>query len=181
MEHGRVTRAKSQFLDETQSNIEFNRKEKGVIWNGSVDDLEKFLTYNISEMNGDDSILTVNKNAKRTMFKYSMAMATKSVCRKEALRKQNISAQDRERIKELLNKENATGAREREDTGPAKQHVKPLRWEQSKLKNFKAILDAIYQAQMKKGQKRTAAKVARVSGQNVYNRPLPENCPSWAG
>ncbi len=78
MEHGRVTRAKSQFLDETQSNIEFNRKEKGVIWNGSVDDLEKFLTYNISEMNGDDSILTVNKNAKRTMFKYSMAMATVS-------------------------------------------------------------------------------------------------------
>ncbi len=66
-------RAKSQFLDETQSNLAINRKENRLIWNGSMDDLEKFLAYNISKMNGDDSILTVNTNAKRTMFKYSMA------------------------------------------------------------------------------------------------------------
>ena len=76
MEHGRVTRAKSQLLEKTQSNLEFNlefnRKENRLIWNGSVDDLEKFFKY-INVMNGDDSILTVNTNAKRFMFKFPMA------------------------------------------------------------------------------------------------------------
>ena len=76
MEHGRVTSAKSQLLEKTQSNLEFNfefnRKENRLIWNGSVDDLEKFFKY-INVMNGDDSILTVNTNAKRFMFKFSMA------------------------------------------------------------------------------------------------------------
>ena len=104
--------------------------------------------------------------------------------------KANLSGKDKERIKTLLDLDNAIefmsseesdeGQRE-ETAGPPRRHVKPLEWERLKLKNIKAALDSTYKARMTKRQKRTAAKVSRVSGQHVSNRPLPHNCPSWAG
>ena len=106
------------------------------------------------------------------------------------LEKANLTANDKERMKAILALDNAIdfmsseesdeGDRE-ETTGPPPRHVKPLQWERTKLKNIKAVLDATYQARMTKRQKRTAAKVSRVVGQNVSTRPLPDNSPSWAG
>lgn len=103
--------------------------------------------------------------------------------------KANLDQEDKEKIKALLNQENAldfmsseeSEEDEREGTGPPPRHVKPLRWERTKLRNMKAVLDATYQARMSKRQKRTASKILRVAGQNLSNRPYPKNCPPWAG
>ena len=102
--------------------------------------------------------------------------------------KANLSRKDKERTKTLLDLDNAIefmsseesdeGQRE-ETAGPPPRHVKPLEGERLKLKNIKAVLDSTYKARMTKRQK-TAAKVSRVCGQHVSNRPLPHNCPSWA-
>ena len=52
---------------------------------------------------------------------------------------------------------------------PRDMFNKPLEWERLKLKkktkkqNIKAVLDSTYKARMTKRQKRTAAKVCRVS------------------
>ena len=66
MENGCVTRAKSQLLEKLKvtlsSTLNSTEKKNRLIWNGSVDDLDKFFKY-INEMNGDDIILTVNTNA----------------------------------------------------------------------------------------------------------------------
>lgn len=73
--------------------------------------------------------------------------------------------------------------REAEETlsGPPGRHIKSLRWERTGLRNIKVVLDATYQARMRKRKKRTAAKLSRIADQNMSNRPLPKNCPSWAG
>lgn len=73
--------------------------------------------------------------------------------------------------------------REAEETlsGPPGRHIKPLRWERTGLRNIKVVLDATYQARMRKRKKRTAAKLSRIADQNMSDRPLPKNCPSWAG
>ena len=73
--------------------------------------------------------------------------------------------------------------REAEETsnGPQGRHIKPLRLERTKLRNIKVVLDAAYQARMRKRKKRTAAKLSRIADQNMSDRPLPKNCPSWAG
>lgn len=103
--------------------------------------------------------------------------------------KANLSGKDKETIKALLELDNAiefmsseeSDEGQREETAGPPRHVKPLEWERLKLKNIKAVLDSTYKARMTKRQKRTAAKVSRVSGQHVSSRPLPHNCPSWAG
>jgi len=100
-----------------------------------------------------------------------------------------LSPKDRERMTALLSLDNAMEFMSSEEsegegeqtTGPPLRHVKPLQWERAKLKNIKAVLDATYQARMTKRQKRTAAKLSRVDGQNVSSRPLPKECPSWTG
>lgn len=104
------------------------------------------------------------------------------------MHKANLPPQDMEKIKAVLSLDNANEFMSSEEsegegteTGPAQRHIKPLRWERSKLRNIKAVLDATYQAQMNRRQKRTAAKVVRLAGQNLSNRPIPKNCPSWAG
>lgn len=104
------------------------------------------------------------------------------------MHKANLPPQDMEKIKAVLSLDNANEFMSSEEsegegteTGPAQRHIKPLRWERSKLRNIKAVLDATYQAQMNRRQKRTAAKVVRFAGQNLSNRPIPKNCPSWAG
>ena len=73
--------------------------------------------------------------------------------------------------------------REAEETsnGPQERHIKPLRLERTKLRNIKVVLDTAYQARMRKRKKRTAAKLSRIADQNMSDRPLPKNCPSWAG
>ena len=104
--------------------------------------------------------------------------------------KATLSQEDKKKINELLSQENAlefmsSEESEEEDedtrTGPPKRHIKRLQWERSKLRTIKALLDATYQARMSSRQKRIAAKVLRVAGQNLSTRPLPNNCPSWAG
>lgn len=104
------------------------------------------------------------------------------------MHKADLPPQDMEKMKALLSQENAIEFMSSEEsegegieTGPAQRHIKPLRWERSKLRNLKAVLDATYQAQMNRRQKRTAAKVVRLVGQNLSNRPIPKKCPSWAG
>ena len=68
--------------------------------------------------------------------------------------------------------------REAEETanGPPERHMKPLRWERTKLRNIKVVLDATYQACMSKRRKRTAAKRSRIADQIMSERPLPKNC-----
>ena len=84
---------------------------------------------------------------------------------------------------EFMSSEESEEDEEETRTGPPKRHIKPLQWERSKLRTIKALLDAtyMYQARMSSREQRTAAKVLRVAGQNLYTRPLPNNCPSWAG
>ena len=109
--------------------------------------------------------------------------------RQEMIEKANLAAQDKERVAALMNLENAAEFMSSEDsdedggqtTGPPPRHVKPLQWERTKLRTIKAVLDATYQARMSKRQKKTAAKVSRVAGENLSDRSLPQNCPSWAG
>ena len=110
--------------------------------------------------------------------------------RQEMVGTATLSPKDKERMTALLSLHNAMEFMSSEEsdegegepaTGPPPRHVKPLQWERAKLKNIKAVLDATYQARMTKRQKRTAAKVSRVDGQNVSSRPLPKNCPSSAG
>ena len=97
-----------------------------------------------------------------------------------------LSPKDKERMTALLSSDNAMEFMSSEEsdegegepaTGPPPRHVKPLQWERAKLKNIKAVLVATYQARMTKRQKRTAAKVSRVDGQNVSSRPLPKKLP----
>ena len=102
--------------------------------------------------------------------------------------KANLSSQDMEKIKAFLSQHSANEfmfSKESEgqgtETGPAQRHIKPQRWERTNLGNFKAVLDATYQAEMNTRQKRTAAKVVRKAGQNLSDRPMPKNFPSWAG
>ena len=104
------------------------------------------------------------------------------------MHKADLTPQDMEQMKALLSQDNAIEFMSSEEsegegmeTGPEQRRIKPLRWERSKLRNLKAVLDATYQAQMNRRQKRTAAKVVRLAGQNLSNRPVPKNCPSWAG
>lgn len=106
------------------------------------------------------------------------------------IEKATLSQEDKKKINELLNQENAVEFMSSEEseqdeeesrTGPPKRHIKPLQWERSKLRNIKALLDATYQARMSSRQKRTAAKLLRVAGQHLSTRPLPNNCPSSAG
>ena len=106
------------------------------------------------------------------------------------MHKADLTPQDMGKMKALLSQDNAVEFMSSEEsegegmkTGPAQRHIKPLRWECSKLRNLKAALDATYQAQMNRRQKRTAAKVVRLAGQNLSDRPIPKNnyCPSWAG
>ena len=61
--------------------------------------------------------------------------------------------------------------------GPPPRHIKPLRWERSRLKKIKAVLDASYETRMTKRQKRTAAKITREADKNLSDRPVPKNCP----
>ena len=81
------------------------------------------------------------------------------------MHKADLTPQDMGKMKALLSQDNAVEFMSSEEsegegmeTGPAQRHIKPLRWERSKLRNLKAALDATYQAQMNRRQKRTAEK-----------------------
>ena len=105
--------------------------------------------------------------------------------------KANLSPNNMSKIKSLLEQENAVQFMSSEESdqaeegatlsGPPPRHIKTLRWERTKLKNITATLDATYQARMSKRQKRTASKVLRVADRNLSDRPMPTNCPPWAG
>ena len=100
-----------------------------------------------------------------------------------------LPEQDREKARALLNMHNILDflSPEESDTGggqttsPPSKHIKPLEWKLSRLRNIKAVLDATGKAHMRKRQHRTSTKITRVLDQNVSSRPLPQNCPSWAG
>ena len=104
--------------------------------------------------------------------------------------KADLTESDRKKIKELLNRndahlymssEESDEGEERPENGPPSRHIKPLKWERSKLRNIKSVLDCPHRARMGKRQKQTAAKITRTDGQNMSIRPLPLECPSWAG
>ena len=109
--------------------------------------------------------------------------------RTEVLEKAHLSADDKTKIKALLDLPNAVEFMSSEESdnnedgsrGPPPRHIKPLRWERSRLKKIKALLDASYEARMTKRQKRTASKITREADQNLSDRPVQKDCPSWAG
>lgn len=84
--------------------------------------------------------------------------------RTKVLEKAHLSADDKTKRKALLDLSNAVEFMSSEESdnnedgsrGPPPRHIKPLRWERSRLKNIKAVLDASYEARMTKRQKRTA-------------------------
>ncbi|CAH3183805.1 unnamed protein product, partial [Porites lobata] len=100
--------------------------------------------------------------------------------RQEMVEKSTLSPQDKVKNKCTLT---VVKMPEAEETlsGPPGRHIKPLLWERTGLRNIKVVLDATYQARMRKREKRTAAKLSRIADQNMSDRPLPKNCPSWAG
>ena len=67
---------------------------------------------------------------------------------------------DKAKINALLNVHNAVelmSSEEREDNEegasvPPPRHIKPVRWERSKLRNSKAVLDPFYKARASKRQ-----------------------------
>jgi len=82
--------------------------------------------------------------------------------------KATLSQEDKKKINELLNHENAAefiSSEESEEdeektrTGSPKRHIILLQWERSKLRTIKALLDATCHACMSSRQKMTAAKV----------------------
>ncbi|XP_073252123.1 uncharacterized protein [Porites lutea] len=81
--------------------------------------------------------------------------------RTEVLGKAHLSADDKTKIKALLDLPNAVKFMSSEESdnnedgrrGPPPRHIKPLRWERSRLKKIKAVLDASYEAHMTKRQK----------------------------
>ena len=91
--------------------------------------------------------------------------------------KSTLSPQDKVKNKCTLTVGNAvefmsseeSEEREAEETlsGPPGRHIKSLRWERTGLRNIKVVLDATYQARMRKRKKRTAAKLSRITDQNV--------------
>ena len=69
----------------------------------------------------------------------------KLIHRQEMVGKATLSQEDKKKITDLLNQENAVefmSSEEREEdeeetrTGPPKRHVKPLQWERSKLRTI---------------------------------------------
>ena len=103
------------------------------------------------------------------------------------MEKAALSTQDKDRARDFLKLNNAVEFMSSEESdedrgqtsGPSARDVKPLRWERSKLRNIKAVLDATYKARMSNRQQRTAAKVTRVASQNMSSRPLPQTYPFW--
>ena len=79
--------------------------------------------------------------------------------------KANLPSQEREIARALHNMDNALDFMSLEysdtdggqTTDPPSRHIKPLEWEQSKLRNIKTVLDATYKAHMTKRQHRTSA------------------------
>lgn len=121
---------------------------------------------------------------------FFISLLQKLIYRQGAIETSDLSQQDKDRIKELLSRENALkyiSSEESEEenatpgNGPTPRHVRPLKWERSKLRTIKSVLDATHQARMSKRQKRTAANITRNIGQHLSLRPLPNGCPSWAG
>lgn len=139
----------------------------------------------------DDAVRKVNGKLEehRIATRRRQRVQRKLSHRFEMVDKANLPAQDREKARALLNMDNALDFMSSEEsdndegqtTGPPSRHIKPLKWERSKLRNIKALLDATHKARMSKRQHRTSAKITRVLDQNLSSRPLPQNCPSWAG
>ena len=111
--------------------------------------------------------------------------------RQEMVEKANLTSNDKERMKAILALDNAIefmsseesdeGDRE-QTTGPPPRHVlKALAVGKNKAESIKADFDATYQTRMTKRQNRTKAKLSRVAGQNVSNRPVPKNLPLGHG
>jgi len=103
--------------------------------------------------------------------------------------KAELSHEDKEKIHALLRQDNALDFMSSEESeeesgesnGPPPRHIKPLKWERTKLKRIKVVLDSTYQARMSKRQKRTAAKITRNTDRNFSTREIPHNCPPCAG
>lgn len=97
----------------------------------------------------------------------SLRMKRKLIYKQGAIETSDLSQQDKDRIKELLSRENALkyiSSEESEEenatpgNGPTPRHVRPLKWERSKLRTIKSVLNATHQARMSKRQKRTAVR-----------------------
>lgn len=96
--------------------------------------------------------------------------------------KATLSPEDKKKITELLNLENAVDFMSSEEseeeeeetrTGPPKRHVKPLKWERSKLKTIKALLDAHYQARMS-SRKKDSCNSFKSSWPKLVNEAAPK-------
>ena len=105
------------------------------------------------------------------------------------LDKAQLSPNDKAKIKALLDVHNAIqfmSLEESEDneegaSDPPPRYIRPLCSERSKLRNINAVLDAFSEAHMSKRQKkRTARKITREVDKYLSDRPVPNNCPSWA-
>lgn len=63
--------------------------------------------------------------------------------------------------------------------GPKPRKIRRLKWERTKLKNIKNVLDVYIRTTMKPSQRRLSA---RTLISNVKSdRPMPKGVPSWAG
>ena len=104
------------------------------------------------------------------------------------LDKVQLYPNDKAKIKALLDVHNAIQfmSLESEDneegaSDPPPRYIRPLCSERSKLRNINAVLDAFSEAHMSKRQKkRTARKITREVDKHLSDRPVPNNCPSWA-
>ena len=100
--------------------------------------------------------------------------------------KANLTTNDKERMKAILALENAIefmsseesdGGDREQTTRPPPRHVKPLQWERTKLKSIKAVLDATYQARMKKN----CSLSLKSSWAKCFKQASAKNSPCWAG
>ncbi|XP_073233146.1 uncharacterized protein [Porites lutea] len=131
------------------------------------------------------------ENLKNTEFGQDANLRAKKKLRNrtDVLDKAQLSPNDKAKIKALLDVHNAIqfmSLEESEDneegaSDPPPRYIRPLCSERSKLRNINAVLDAFSEAHMSKRQKkRTARKITREVDKYLSDRPIPNNCPSWA-
>ena len=104
------------------------------------------------------------------------------------LDKVQLYPNDKAKIKALLDVHNAIQfmSLESEDneegaSDPPPRYIRPLCSERSKLRNINAVLDAFCEANAcQRGKERAAGKITREVDKYLSDRPVPNNCTSWA-
>ena len=100
------------------------------------------------------------------------------------LDKAHLSPDDKAKTKALLDLHKAIQESEDNEEGgsdPPPRYIRPLCSERSKLRNINAVLDAFCEANAcQRGKERAAGKITREVDKYLSDRPVPNNCPSWA-